>query len=302
MKSVLVGYDGSDQGRDALALAETLRAPDDGQLIVAVVDEVEPIRGDSGELARIRNEYYASTFASAGEELGYTDFEQRVSSGSVAEALYQVAAVNDVDVVVVGSSHRSNLGQVVAGSVADSLLNGLPCPVAVAPNGYAGGDQSKVRLIGVGFDAQKQSTLALHGAIELAREFGADLRLISVAPTHRDLIPGRVGHTSPGYVAALVEYFEELLEEARQQVPADVSAETVILQGDPAMALAEQSEELGLLVLGSRGYGPVRRVLLGSVARKVVKSATCPVVVVPRSAQDKDPDPAAAREAKPAAA
>ena len=55
-----------------------------------------------------------------------------------------------------------------------------------------------------------------------------------------------------------------------------------VLAGDPAASLAMASAGLDLLVLGSRGYGPVRTALFGSVSRAVVSSAHCPVVVVPR--------------------
>lgn len=308
MKKVLVGYDGSDRGRDALKLAETLRAADDGRLIVTVVDEIEPLLGDSGEIKRIRDEYYATTFASAADELGYSDFERRVSAGSVAGALYQVAAVNDADVTVVGSTHRSRLGQALTGSVAESLLNGSPSPVAIAPNGYGAGEHTSVRRIGVAFDAQRESRLALHAGIELAREFGATLRLISVVEAGNELLPGRIGPTREGYVSALVEYFEDLLREARAEIPAGIDVDTRIVKGDPATALAVEGAQLDLLVIGSRGYGPIRRVLLGSVAKGVVDSAPCPLFVTPRSAHERDFDASSEdpqhseRETKPAAA
>ena len=57
-----------------------------------------------------------------------------------------------------------------------------------------------------------------------------------------------------------------------------------LLDGDAVGELAEASAELDLLVLGSRGYGPVRRVLFGSVSRALARYAACPVVVVPRGA------------------
>ena len=58
-----------------------------------------------------------------------------------------------------------------------------------------------------------------------------------------------------------------------------------MLEGDTVDALAALDErEIDLLVCGSRGYGPVRRVLLGGVLRKLVRRAACPVVVVPRGA------------------
>jgi nucleotide-binding universal stress UspA family protein len=55
----------------------------------------------------------------------------------------------------------------------------------------------------------------------------------------------------------------------------------VLLDGDAATELAAVSAGLDLLVLGSRGYGSVRSALLGSVSRALVRSAACPVVVVP---------------------
>jgi nucleotide-binding universal stress UspA family protein len=55
-----------------------------------------------------------------------------------------------------------------------------------------------------------------------------------------------------------------------------------LLDGDPAGELARASSGLDVLVVGSRGYGAVRTVLLGSVARELVRTSACPVVVVPR--------------------
>ena len=60
-----------------------------------------------------------------------------------------------------------------------------------------------------------------------------------------------------------------------------VVAKRDFLHGDPVAKLVEASAEVGLLVMGSRGRGRIRSVLLGSVSRSLVHSAACPVVVVP---------------------
>jgi nucleotide-binding universal stress UspA family protein len=75
-------------------------------------------------------------------------------------------------------------------------------------------------------------------------------------------------------------------------MPDGLQAEARLLDGDPAEALVAESEALDLLVAGSRGYGPVRSVLLGSVSRALVRGAACPVVVSPRldDAPDAGPD------------
>ncbi len=61
-----------------------------------------------------------------------------------------------------------------------------------------------------------------------------------------------------------------------------MDVETALIEGEPAEVLLRQTDEARLLVVGSRGYGPLRRVLLGSVSSAVVAHAACPVIVVPR--------------------
>ena len=65
-------------------------------------------------------------------------------------------------------------------------------------------------------------------------------------------------------------------------VPRDVRATVSVIEDDPAVALARHSEELDLLVLGSRGYGPLSRVLTGSVSSAVLRTSACPLIVTPR--------------------
>jgi nucleotide-binding universal stress UspA family protein len=62
-----------------------------------------------------------------------------------------------------------------------------------------------------------------------------------------------------------------------------------LLDGDSAGELAKASEHVDLLVLGSRGYGPLGAVVLGSVSSTLVRAASCPVVVVPRSLTSSPP-------------
>ena len=59
-----------------------------------------------------------------------------------------------------------------------------------------------------------------------------------------------------------------------------------MIEGKAADVLVEATADFDLLVLGSRGYGPLKRVLLGGVSAKVVDEAACPVLVVPRPARE----------------
>jgi nucleotide-binding universal stress UspA family protein len=71
----------------------------------------------------------------------------------------------------------------------------------------------------------------------------------------------------------------------------DAEVDSVVVDGDPADVLADLSRELGLLVMGSRGYGPLRRVFLGSVSDALLECAACPVMIVPRGVEDGDGSP-----------
>jgi nucleotide-binding universal stress UspA family protein len=65
-------------------------------------------------------------------------------------------------------------------------------------------------------------------------------------------------------------------------VPEDLLSSVAVPAGDPGAILSVPSADLDFLVCGSRGYGPVRSVILGSVSRELARSAACPLLVVPR--------------------
>lgn len=281
--SVIVGFDEREQGRDAVALGLRLaRATHRRAEVVAVMPYVRRMMGEQAYSAALEEDA-ARIRRSVGEQAG--EVEIRVAGGvSAARRLHEIAAEEKAAMIVIGSAHRGAVGRAVLGSVGARLLNGASCPIAVAPGGFARGEHFGLGIVGVGFDGSAESRLALETATDLARRLGAKLRLISVAATIVD-----AGGIAPA--ADPMSFFkilrgdqEKLLEEAKASLPSDLELETVLEDGNPAAILAAQGVDLDLLVLGSRGYGPVRRTLLGSVAAEVMKSAPCPVLVVPRGA------------------
>ena len=289
MKTIVIGYDGSDESKDALRLAADLRKATGAELIVSPVDEIEPYWGDLNleQLNEERDHYFRRMFDEAAEQLGGPDFTRVTGSGSAPAALEQIAQVHHADVVVVGSTHRAGISKVLPGSTADRLLAGASCAIAVAPRGYAAESDTAIRHIGVAYDGQRESNLALDAAIDVAKQAGAALRLIAVNVDPTQISPGRgAGSTPQSYANTLHGYFEERLNERLTRVPEGITSSFEVRTGKPAEEFAKEGAKLDLLVIGSRGYGPVRRVLLGGTALQVVKDATCPVMVVPRSATE----------------
>ncbi|HEX6117756.1 MAG TPA: universal stress protein, partial [Solirubrobacterales bacterium] len=153
-----------------------------------------------------------------------------------------------------------------------------PCEVAIAPRGYARGERSKIGRIGVAYDGMPESELALNEAIRIVKAAGAELEVITVAPNFDPMLGVSIEPLRDHYRDKL----EHGIEAARE---AGLEVEGLLLDGDPADALALHGVELDLLVLGSRGYGPLRHVLLGSTSTKVIRTAPSPVLVVPRRAK-----------------
>ena len=217
---------------------------------------------------------------------------------SPARGLHELAEEIGADLLVAGSSRHSALGQVLAGNVGRNLLHGAPCAVAIAPKGYAGREAEGLRRIVVGLDGSAESRLALEDAVELARATGAGLRLVAVAraPQVAPEIPGSL----QAMEAAIEGSLREELGDALASIPAEVATEASLITGDPAAKLGAAADTASLLVLGSRGYGPVRRVLLGSVSSALVARARCPVLVRPRAAGVGDRAPAPRPALRPA--
>jgi nucleotide-binding universal stress UspA family protein len=138
-------------------------------------------------------------------------------------------------------------------------------------------------VIAVGFDGSPEATIALRQAATLGGLAGATLRVIAVGPRIVGPPPEPAAASQPtgGDGADL----QSRLHEAVAGLPAELRALPMFARGDPvAELLARADEGADMLVLGSRGYGPLRAVLLGSVSATVLERAPCPVLITPRSA------------------
>ena len=276
--NVVIGFDGSDQGRDALALGRLLANPAKATITAACVYETRdiwahPLFGDW--LAEVRAEA-ERTLAGAGADVQKQTFD----ASSPARGLHNLAEYVKADLLVVGSCHRGPVGRVVAGSVAQGLLHGSPCAVAVAPRGFAGRERMALDLIGVGYDASEEARVALSAASQLAERAHARLLLVGVASLPRNSLGTGSLEGDRELIEARRAQLEQTLREALDPLPGAISAETSLVTGTTDV-LGEDGL-VDVLFLGSRGYGPLRRVLLGSTSARLIHHAECPVVVFPR--------------------
>ena len=281
---IIVGSDGSEHARDALALGRALAETLETRLIVVIAytpeqwlwapGTAEPM--DSSEQQLQVSQAQAALSGLAGVEV------RTVASPSAAGALHSEAERERAQIIVVGSTHRGTIGRVLLGTVTTEVLDAASCAVAVAPAGLAT-QPIRFSTLGVGFDDTPPAHDALNVARLLAVRVGAELRLIWAAHLETRALPRAfTSYLQPNYFREIRAEVEDRLERAAAPIREEVHVASKIVSGQTANALVKQSAHLDLLVLGSRGYGPLDRVLLGSISRRVMNDARCPVLVVPR--------------------
>lgn len=287
LNRVIVGVDGRRGGREALRLGRHLCGAGRGTIVAVHVfpdSGLRPLALDAETEIRLRAERLLSDELSlAGVEAG----ARVTGDASPARGLQRVADRVRADVIVVGSSHRRPAGRALHGDTVRAVLAGARCPIAVAA---AAGRRAMpdAPVIGVGVDGGPESLAALAWARDAAEVLGAGVHVLCAAEPPMAFTPGvSYGINWATIAPARAAYAERQLDAALDLLDPQATGEIAV--GLARDELRRLSERVDLLVLGSRGFGPVRRTLLGSTSDHLVHEAACPVVVVPRP-------PAAARK------
>jgi nucleotide-binding universal stress UspA family protein len=274
---MVLGYDGSEQARDALALARLFAAGKERSIVVTyVLPRGQPFDARTREYIKdIQARNHAVLDPAMAELEGFRAEPRPIESSSPARGLHEVADEEGASLVVIGSTHRGPVGRVVLGSVGEILLAGTPAAVAVAPKGFAANVAGAVKTVSVGFNRAAEGLAAVRTAAGLAATLGAKLRAIAVDEGFAHVRHSRTSR----------ETSKRPLEEELDAALADAGApdaECVLLKGGAAAHLADASAGSDLLVIGSRSYGPLHHTLLGSVSAKLMRSSPVPLLVLPR--------------------
>jgi nucleotide-binding universal stress UspA family protein len=140
----------------------------------------------------------------------------------------------------------------------------------------------KIDRILVPVDGSRESHLAFAYACDLAQKYSAELILLYIEDIRKHVSNlGRLPASSFDK-EHLMEDGRRVLREFARHTPESVEVEEVVKFGQPAPLIVTTSEEeaAGLIVMGNRGMGFVRRMALGSVSTYVLHHAACPVLIV----------------------
>ncbi len=280
LREVAVGVDGSPGATRALewAAAEADRAG----ARLTVVEAWSPTGFTDSALVGQGPDHAGPDAARRGAERAASlhhrlEVVPQVDDAAPVPAL--LAAAGHADLLVVGSRGYGGFRGLLLGSVSQHCLTHAPCSVAVVrpaegtpwrPLGATPG-----RVV-VGVDGSAGSDRAVDWAAAAARRSGARLAIVGSW-----MFPGSAGFVYTVDVG-LPDVARQAVEAATARVRAiapDVTVEGVTSEDPPAVALVQRSRRADMVVVGSRGVGAFRGVLLGSVSLYVATHAHCPVVV-----------------------
>jgi nucleotide-binding universal stress UspA family protein len=203
----------------------------------------------------------------------------RVETGAADATIVRKAEELDAGLLVIGSHGTDGFGRRVLGAVAERVVRHAHCPVLVARWQAAKGH------VLAATDFSDPSFPAVEMAAELAAVAGAKLTLLHAVP-HADPSPSNSmwSNEVPFFVPVPQPELVARAREALQALSASrrITADLRVVAGSPAAAIAAVAEELSaeLVVVGAHGRTGLPRLLLGSVAEKVIRAAPCSVLAV----------------------
>jgi nucleotide-binding universal stress UspA family protein len=217
---------------------------------------------------------------------GGTVAQSHFRAGRPAPEIVDLAEEIGAGLIVMASRGLGGIRRALMGRVSSSVVRHAHCPVLVVRGEKDGEPVFSAKRILLATDGSGEAALAAQAAVDLANKTNSDIHVVHV---------WRLDYGDPSFVVAGPEYMQQVQEnleqEARKLLDAEVLrvkaaggsvAQTHLRTGKPDQEIVDLAEEIGtgLILMGSRGLGGIRRVLMGSISDSVVRHAHCPVLVV----------------------
>lgn len=287
MSTILIGVDDTERSADAIAFGGRLAEATGAHAVVAHAYAYSDTagRGNAAQRTAMRERALEIVREQRAHLTALADDRVTIritAEPSPAKALHHLAHAERAALLVVGSSHTGRAGRVLPGSTAERLMHGAPCSIAVVPKDHRAHATEPIRRVGVAFNDSAESRAALSAATALATALDAELEVISIVSPELYATPAMIGIQVVDVRSEVERQAQETLDAVIAALPEGLTARGVRLTGDPEELLTARTEELDVLVMGSRGYGPLRAVLVGGLSGRMLREAHCPVIVVPR--------------------
>lgn len=282
-RRILLATDLSPSADSAAALARSLARRDGATLHVLHVNVLSAehlqYRGLSGIEAYALQvvEACRNTLEDFHDEPGLSLVRAVRNDQSPANAILDYAEEEQIDLIVVGSRGLSAVKRFLLGSVASKVVHAASCSVLVAGQDDKGPHDDALQCIVASTDLSEASASGLHQADALAQAHGARLWIVHV------MVPPMVDPYDAVMIAPHIDPANgrRALADFVAKLDLHTNAEQIVVVGlaDQEIVATAQSQQADLIIVSNTGMSAVGRLLLGSVADKVVRSAHGPVLV-----------------------
>ena len=293
IRQVAVALDGSDFAQRALPAAAAIsRLFDAGLTLISVLPSRGALRvlpkgrssGNPAEAGQAETEAYLSRLVGEYRDRGVRT-EYYVAAGPVPQAIDVLTIELDVDLLVMSTHGRSGISRFMLGSNASAVIQRLRRPVLLLrPQALADGSLPVIRKVLVTLDGSGFAERVLPWMQRVSMATGAEVLLLAVPE-----VP------EPSLYGAMADAVDELREQAEANARRYLQRTTASLGelGLPVRPLVEGSrpataildvaerEQVDLIMLATHGRGGIDRLVLGSVADRVVHHSRCPILLIP---------------------
>jgi nucleotide-binding universal stress UspA family protein len=278
-RKILVAVDGSESSRNALRQAFRLAV--DEKCWITVTSVVPPYTGDLDLTAvtDVRASLTKPCEDALGDARRLADEDRALIKtvceiGETYERIVDLADAENCGIIVMGRRGRGRFERALMGSVTARVIGHTQRDVLVVP----GDTRLGWKKIVVGTDGSRFSTVATDKAIDFARAYGSELKIISIVD-----VPTELYAEAPAAVEDLIRKAKEYTAVVKTKAEAaGVPAETFVGEAETWDAIVKLAAEqaVDMIIMGSHGRTGLRRLLMGSVTEKVIGNACCPVMVV----------------------
>jgi len=278
-RKILVAVDSSESSKNALHQA--FKLANEEKCWITVTSVVPPYEGEI-EILGVKD-IRASLRKPCDDALAEVEKIARTErmlvktvceEGEIHERIVDLADAENCDVIVMGRRGIRRIERALIGSVTARVIGHTQRDVLVVPNGTVVGWKKIV----LATDGSKFSEVAAKKAISFAQSYGGELRVVSVAD-----VPAEFYAEAPKAVEDLVRKARGFVADVKKQAEAaGIRTETFVGEAEAYEAITKLAKEqkADMIIIGSHGRTGLRRLLMGSVAEKVIGYAPCPVLVV----------------------
>ena len=264
LEKILLATDGSDASSGAIREAINLAKACKSQLFMLSVVEVPEIIGSypaAAEHVEVETREHLNSLKTTAEKEGISCQIIQLRAEQAFQVIIDEAAKNKADLIVMGRMGRTELRRLLMGGVIAKVIGHAPCLVLVVPRSA----QLSFKKILIATDGSAISEIAAREAIAISKAFGSELKVLSVAKRDDNMSEAEVS--------------VDMVRQAAERESINVEAFT--MQGEPYEVIIKTAEQqnVGLIMIGSHGRTGMERLLMGSVAERVIGHANHAVLV-----------------------